>query len=176
VLERGEMVDIVGSTLLTDVGRDEKTSRFPPAERDAIYSAVRLVPEDIEHRDPFDGHLSDRLPEYLSEQDDDPGCGLWSEEGFNYTVDLYHPEERIAVEIEKTGRKYLWRDLVKFSRGAVSSPDSEPSVRFGCIITPGVSNNDEKLYNRACRIMAFMEPILPVDDILIVGYDRPTAD
>lgn len=46
-----------------------------------------------------------------------PNCKLWSHQGFNYSVDLYDADARIAIEVEKSERKNVSDDLLKFQKG-----------------------------------------------------------
>lgn len=95
------MVDVKDSKLLSDI-RDQITSRgFLASRLEEFESAVRAVSEDIflsnvggrEIRN-FDSIIADNLPDYEFEHEGErgrnPKCKLWSKDGFDHRVDLYH--------------------------------------------------------------------------------------
>lgn len=100
-------------------------------------------------------------------------CKLWKEDGFEHTVDLYHAQERIAIEVEKTERKYIWRDIAKFSRGGKTYTDGTEKIKFGCLVVPVNYRGRHNLYRAALKQLDFMEPLLFVDDVAVLGYEEP---
>jgi hypothetical protein len=46
-----------------------------------------------------------------------PNCKLWSHQGFNYSVDLYDSDARLAIEVEKSERKNISDDRLNFETG-----------------------------------------------------------
>lgn len=120
------MVEVVDTGFLAQMELEGGPQEFPETELVKIKSAIEQVPatvfEDSAAGDEvnlLDMSMADRLPEYEYEgpYEGNAACQLWSENGYGYSVDFYHPEHQIAIEVEKSERKYLWKDLVKFSRG-----------------------------------------------------------
>jgi hypothetical protein len=121
------MVELVKTGFFSDI-KDSKSSRtFPMDQCQAIEAAIEEVPRSIfinsqndQEIRKFDGHLAEELPGYEHEHDSgsgrNPKCKLWDNEGFDHSVDLYHPDERIAVEVEKSERKRVSDDLIKFNK------------------------------------------------------------
>jgi len=74
--------------------------------------------------------MADGLPEYEYEgpNENNPECQLWRDEFF-HSVDLYHPEKRIAIEVEKSERKYIWKDLATPEAGRRTRADGRNRVR-----------------------------------------------
>ncbi|MCT9095161.1 hypothetical protein [Haloarchaeobius sp. HME9146] len=66
----------------------------------------------------FDNEIANSLPEYEYEQAPESGrysaTEIWKDKNFDHSVDLYHAENRIAIEIEKSERKRVSDDLLKF--------------------------------------------------------------
>jgi hypothetical protein len=72
----------------------------------------------LKNDEDLDGHVAELLSDYHFEKVTtggiNPECKLWSPE-FNHSVDLYHPDERIAIEIEKSQQKRVSDDILKSS-------------------------------------------------------------
>lgn len=174
------MVNVVKEGFLSQDIRDQNTYReFPEDEYQRILAAVEAVPNSVfknANRD-IDGFVAQSLPDYEFEQDSDSGwnpeCKLWAPE-FKHSVDLYHSEGRIAIEIEKSQQKRVSDDILKFIKGGKTQRDNRKKIEFGCLVVPtnwGRSNND--LYNEAMRCMRFIRAVLHVEDIAVIGYREP---
>jgi len=89
---------------------------------------------------------------------------------YDYRFDCYNPEKKIAIEIEKTEAKYVWRILCKFSIGA-----RKGKVNYAILICPieywGRNKKfPTKIFNEAIRVSKFISDILWVKNIAIIGY------
>lgn len=169
------MVEVVRERRLSEI-RSQKTSRrFPDDEHQKIVSAVEQVPEDA-HIEDFDGIIADVLPEYAYEWDSDSGRNvetkLWGPR-FNHSVDLYHHEKRIAIEIEKTQRKRISDDILKFIKGGKTRKDGRKKIEFGCLIVPAEHPDYGNLFEHSITTLEFMRSILHVEDIAVIGYRMP---
>jgi hypothetical protein len=116
------MVRIVKTGLLSNIRGQQTYDVFPDDEFREIRSALSAVPPDLSRETSsgteikqLDAAVADGLRGYEHEHDSENGrnsaCKLWMNEGFNHSVDLYHPEKRIAIEIEKSERKRLSDDV-----------------------------------------------------------------
>lgn len=149
-------------------------------ELSQIRQAIESVPEEVFFESEsgrevkeFDRRVGQNLPDYSLEGSD--GCVLWEEEGFSHSVDLYHPEKRIAVELEKSERKYVWKDLAKFGRGAHIEVDGRKKVEFGCLVVPDYYSGST-VFSGTRKMLRFMEPMLDLDEIIIIGFSKPTSE
>ncbi len=106
------MVEVESVSMLSERRKQTSSQSFPSDTLASIRSAVEQVPEDFFRNSSknteigaFDAEIAEGLPEYEYEGDRaggyNPNCKLWSHLGFNYSVDLYQPDERIAIEVEK---------------------------------------------------------------------------
>ena len=89
--------------MLSDI-RDQTTYRtFPEDDLDELIAAIEDVPDAIIESSThghelraFDDSIADSLQEYAYEHDIDhgrnPACKLWSDDGFDHSVDLYQPD------------------------------------------------------------------------------------
>lgn len=119
------MVIVEETTQLSERRTQTSSAVFPDDAFQSIRAAVEAVPasvfEDTTKRDEitaFDSGISDELPQYEYDGDatsgHNPSCELWTHLGFKYSVDLYNGDERIAIEVEKTKKKNVSDDLIKF--------------------------------------------------------------
>ncbi|SFR44293.1 hypothetical protein SAMN04487947_1500 [Halogeometricum rufum] len=171
------MVEVVKEGFLNEDIRERKSSRmFPEDEYERILSAVEDAPDSVFETDQrtLDSHVADAIPDYYFEEDAASGrnskCKLWTPD-FDHSVDLYHPEERIAIEIEKSQQKRVSDDILKFVKGGKTQRNNRKKVEFGCLIVPvnwGSKNNN--LYNEAMQCMRFIRSVLHVEDIAVIGY------
>ena len=169
------MVEVVKERFLSEL-RSQKTSRrFPDDEYQNIVSAVEQVPENIPTED-FDGFIADVLPEYAYEWDSDSGRNdetkLWGPK-FNHSVDLYNPEKRIAIEIEKAQRKRISDDILKFIKGGKTQKGGRKKIEFGCLIVPAEHPDYGNLFQHTITTLEFMRSVLHVEDIAVIGYGAP---
>lgn len=122
------MVVVEHVTRLSDRRSQTSSETFPDDTLEAIRSAVEAVSTSVfedtaKHKEigEFDASIADALPRYEYEGDAaggyNPNCKLWSHLGFNYSVDLYNADGRIAIEVEKSERKDISDDLLKFQKG-----------------------------------------------------------
>lgn len=178
------MVEVVRTGFLSGI-RSQSTYRvFPDDDHEKIVSAVETVPDRIftdgkkgvEIRK-FDSVISDELPDYAHEHDSEAGrnsaCKLWADAGFNHSVDLYNPDKRIAIEIEKSETKRVSDDILKFIKGGKSQKDNRQLIEFGCLIVPVNYNGTINIFDGCMNNLEFMRGVLFVEDIAVVGYRDP---
>lgn len=178
------MVDVTDVELLSDIRDQTKYREFPPSRLEQIESAVRAVPEDIflsseggrEIRK-FDSMIADNLPDYEFEHKGERGrktkCKLWSKDGFDHSVDLYQEEDRIAIEIEKSERKRVSDDILKFIRGGKTQRDGRAAIEFGALIVPINYRGNDNIFKGTVKNLQFLRRILFVEDIGVIGYRDP---
>lgn len=178
------MVDVVRSGFLSDIRNQSKYRTFPDGEFRRIESAVESVPEQlfggsesgIEIRK-FDDYVAQELPEYEYEHDNgtgrNPECKLWKDHGFDHSVDLYESEKRIAIEIEKSERKRVSDDILKFIKGGKTQRDTRKRIEFGCLIVPTNYGGGGDIFASSMNNLEFMRSVLFVEDIAVVGYADP---
>jgi len=140
-------------------------------ELSKLKSAVEAVEDDvfletessqIRLDEEMASHLDSYAPEGKTEH------RLWDES--KHSVDLYNPGEKIAVEIEKTEQKNIWKNLIKFSRG------NEVGIDYGCVVVPenySTSRRERNLFTHAQRALNFTSPLIPIHDIAVIGYHDP---
>lgn len=176
------MVEVVKEGFLNREIREARTSRsFPEDQYERIRSAVREAPDHVLETDrdrDLDQHAAHELSDYHFEQDArsgrNPRCKLWAPD-FDHSVDLYNTDERIAIEIEKSQRKRVSDDVLKFIRGGKTHEKKRKKIKFGCLVVPvnwGSSNDD--LFNEAMNCMRFIRSVLHVEDIAVIGYRIPS--
>ena len=90
-----------------------------------------------------------------------------------YQIDIYNPKEQIAIEIEKSETKLVWRILCKFIIGA-----RRRKINYAVLIVPiqykGTRKNKTltNIFNDAKRASHFLADILWVKNIAIIGYEK----
>ena len=174
------MVEIIGTHRLSEFRDKNRERAFPQDELSQIRRAVESVPEEVflesesgrEVRE-FDRRVGQNLSEYSLEGSNE--CALWEEEGFSHSVDLYHPEKRIAIELEKSERKYVWKDLAKFGRGAHTNVNGRQIVEFGCLVVPDYYSGST-VFSGTRKMLRFMQPMLDLQEIVILGFSKPTSE
>lgn len=174
------MVEIVGTHRLSEFRGGNQERAFPQDELSQIRQAIESVPKEVFLKSEpgrevtnFDHKIEQDLSNYSFEGSD--GCALWDEEDFNHSVDLYHSKKRIAIELEKSERKYVWKDLSKFGRGAHTEADGRMKIEFGCLVVPDYYSG-RKVFSGTRRMLKFMEPMLDLDEIVIIGFNKPTSE
>lgn len=178
------MVEVVETGFLNGLRNKRKSREFPSHEYDELESSVEAVPDQVfldkrsgREIGGFDEAIADRLPEYefehAPEKGRNPSCKLWMDDGFDHSVDLYHPDGRIAVEIEKSQRKRVSDDILKFIKGGKTQRDNRKKIEFGCLIVPINYRGRGNLYNAAMDNLRFMRSILFVEDVAVIGYRDP---
>lgn len=175
----------VPDTYLFSTDRTQTTSReFPAPALAEIVDAVETVPPDVflaaEHGHElraFDDHIAAELPTYDYEHAPasgrNPACKLWSDSDFDHSVDLYDPNTRIAIEIEKSERKRISDDLLKFIKGAKTYRDNRSKIEFGCLIAPTNYRGTGNIYGGVQTTLDFMRTIMHVEDVAVIGYTDP---
>ncbi|WP_248516345.1 hypothetical protein [Salinarchaeum laminariae] len=181
------MVVVEHVTRLSERRTQTSSETFPEPALEAIHSAVEAVPVTVfedtsKHNEigAFDAAIADNLPQYEYEGDAaggyNPNCKLWSHQGFNYSVDLYDATDRIAIEVEKSERKNVSDDLLKFQKGYRTQKDSRPKIEFGCLIVPVNYLGRHNLYQHSLTKLDFMKGVLFIDDVAVIGYRDPRPD
>lgn len=169
------MVDVEGRRYLHEF-REGDSGRFPEDELDKLTSAVEAVDESTFHDTrkgrevDLDREIAASLDEYVSGPNTE--YQLWRD--FKMSVDLYNPDSQIAVEIEKTEKKLVWKNLIKFSRG--KHHDSDKEIDFGCIVVPVNYPGGGNIFRHATNAMEFASPLISIRDVVIVGYRDPRDD
>lgn len=86
--------------------------------------------------------------------------------GLNFEVDFYHPELRIAVEIEKGEINNIWKNICKFAE----SPVISHGVLLVPVIRQGQQNSSEFYQNTIKRLQCIEKIFSLMDSLLIIGY------
>ena len=178
------MVEVVETDTFSNHREQTKYRQFPQHELDKIVAAVEGVDHGVfVDSEPgrelrvFDDEIATRLPEYEYEHAGDagrnPATKLWRDSGFDHSVDLYHPEKRIAIEIEKSERKRVSDDLLKFIKGGKTYRNGRNIIEFGCLILPTNYRGNGNIYGGVLTTLDFMRAIIYVEDIAMVGYRDP---
>jgi hypothetical protein len=168
------MVEIEGVEYLHR-HQDNSPDRFPEQELNALRSAVQGVPDEIFHETtkgdevPLDSEVASRLEDYIT--GDGVEYELWSR--FGRSVDLYNPARNIAVEIEKTEKKLVWKNLIKFSRGL--DQESDERIDFGCVIVPVNYPGGGNIFSHATNALEFASPVISIQDVVVIGYRDPRS-
>ena len=181
------MVVVEQVTRLSERRNQISSEAFPDEALASIRSAVEAVPASVfdgstKHTEigAFDAAIADGLPQYEYEGDAaggyNPNCKLWSHLGFNYSVDLYDADARIAIEVEKSERKNVSDDLLKFQKGHRTKKDGRPKIEFGCLIVPVNYLGRHNLYQHSLTKLDFMKGVLFIDDVAVIGYRDPRPD
>jgi hypothetical protein len=169
------MVDVEALACLHE-SREGDSGRFPEDELDKLTSAVEAVDESTFHDTRkgrevnFDREIASSLNGYVSGPNTE--YQLWRD--FKMSVDLYNPDSQIAVEIEKTEKKLVWKNLIKFSRGKTHESDGQ--IEFGCIIVPVNYPGGGNIFRHATNALEFTSPLIPIQDVVVVGYRDPRDD
>ena len=128
----------------------------------------------------FDAAIADGLSQYEHEGNAaggyNPNCKLWSHQGFNYSADLHGADARIAIEVEKSERKNVSDDLLKFQKGYRTQKDSRSKTGFGCLVVPVNYLGRHNLYQHSLTKLDFMKGVLFIDDVAVIGYRDPRPD
>jgi len=117
------------------------TFPFPETDKNIIIRAIKslkIEPKQNQIQKNLDSELAEALKNegYYYSKDVDPGksskCKLW-EPDFQNSVDLFNPERKIAIEIEKAEIKRVIHDILKLVN---ASKTFKPKVRFGVLMVP----------------------------------------
>ena len=122
------MVLVEEVTRLSERRTQTSSEAFPDGPLGSIRAAVEAVPASVfedstKHTEVggFDAAIADGLPQYEYEGNAaggyNPNCKLWSHLGFNYSAGLYDDDDRIVIKVEKSERKNVSDDLLKFQKG-----------------------------------------------------------
>lgn len=178
------MVEVSRTGFLSEIRGQSTYREFPDDEFRRIRSAVADVPAERfegyakgNELKQFDAAVAQKLPDYEHEHDGDTGrnsvCKLWDNEGFDHSVDLYNAEKRIAVEIEKSERKRVSDDILKFIKGGKTQQANRKKIEFGCLIVPTNYRDSGDLFSASMRNLEFIRSVLFVEDIAVLGYVDP---
>ena len=181
------MVVVEHVTQLSERRTQTTSEAFPDDALASIRAAVEAVPTSVfddstKHTEVggFDAAIADELHQYEHEGDAtdgyNPNCKLWSHLGFNYSVDLYNDTDRIAIEVEKTERKNVSDDLLKFQKGYRTQKECRPKIEFGCLVVPVNYRGSDNLYQHSLAKLDFMKGVLFIDDVAVIGYRDPRPD
>ncbi len=178
------MVEVVDTDRLSNHRTQTTYREFPEGELRDIVAAVESVPPAV-FLDAASGHelvgfddgIAAALPndeyEHAPESGRNPACKLWADKGFDHSVDLYQPADRIAVEIEKSERKRVSDDLLKFIKGGQTWRDGRNRFEFGCLVVPTNYRRTGNIYASVATTLDFMRGIMHVEDVAVIGYEDP---
>lgn len=175
------MVQIEKTGFLSDIRNQSTYRTFPSAEFDEIRAAIEDIPaktfQETEHGQEI-RKLDELIAAGLFEHEHygtgrNPRCKLWANNGFNHSVDLYHPEKRIAIEIEKSERKRVSDDILKFIKGGKTQRNKRKKIEFGCLIVPVNYRGSGNIFAGALNTLDFMRSVLFVEDVAVIGYRDP---
>lgn len=186
----GVSVEIPPSSVVVFMDAHERriqtsSAAFPDEALASIRSAVEAVPASVfdgttKHTEigAFDAAIADGLPQYEGDATGgyNSNCKLWSHLGFNYSVDLYDATVRIAIEVEKSERKNVSDDLLKFQKGYRTQKDGQPKSEFDCLVVPMNYLGRHNLYQHSLTKLDFMKGVLFIDDVAVIGYRDPRPD
>lgn len=178
------MVEVVETDTFSNHRNQTTYREFPQRELSEIVDAVEGVEirvfvdaESGHELRAFDDKVAKSLPEYEHEHASESGRNsatkLWKDKGFDHSVDLYHAEKRIAIEIEKSERKRVSDDLLKFIKGAQTYREKRHRIEFGCLIVPTNYRGNGNIFGGVGRTLDFMRGIMHVEDVAVVGYRDP---
>ncbi|AGB34075.1 hypothetical protein Natpe_4381 (plasmid) [Natrinema pellirubrum DSM 15624] len=179
------MVVVEEVTKLSERRTQTSSEAFPDDALASIRAAVEAVPASIfdgstKHTKVggFDATISDGLSQYEGDAAGgyNPNCKLWSHQGFHYSVDLYDADACIAIEVEKSERKNVSDDLLKFQKGYRTQKDGRPKIEFGCLVVLVNYLDRHNLYQHSLTKLDFMKGVLFIDDIAVIGYRDPRPD
>lgn len=125
------------------------------------------------------GRLKERLLPILREErylgaawqdGDELGNILGKNSGHRF--DIYNWDKKVAIEIEESEVKYLWKDFVKLSIGS-----RKGRVQYAILICPmhykGRNlKNQISFYSTALKISEFMADLLWMKNLVIIGYEK----
>lgn len=178
------MVEIVDTDRFSNQRNQTKYREFPQRELNEIVAAVEGV-ENSTFVDAESGHelrafdykIANSLPEFeyehAPESGRNPATKIWKDKGFDHSVDLYHPEKRIAIEIEKSERKRVSDDLLKFIKGGQTYRNKRHRIEFGCLIVPTNYRGSGNIFGGVATTLDFMRGVMHVEDVAVVGYRDP---
>lgn len=107
--------------------------QFPRDEITRITDAMKRIRLETQKE------IQDSLDRVLAEELSSSGyvsgtevCQFWLPE-FRHSVDIYNPEKKIAIEVEKAEKKRVVHDILKLING---SNTFVPKVRYGVLVLP----------------------------------------
>jgi hypothetical protein len=137
-------------------------------------SIVKLVARTLEQTDMSSRKADMKLLKKLRKTDSGyvarTEYPLFMVGGYRYAVDIYHPQKKIAIEIEKSETKLVWKILCKFIVGA-----RQHKIDHAILIVPLRYRGKRKKtptrpFNDALRASRFVSQILWNRNIAILGY------
>ena len=139
-----------------------------PRFRSIVLNVVKALSEMEPKAKRFDAELLRRLRELDAGYANRNEFPIYTRHG--YQVDIYHPRKRIAIEVEKSEVKLVWKILAKFSVATRLG-----RVRYAILITPKryygkAMKTPTRPYTEAIRASEFMAEILWTRNLAIVGY------
>ena len=86
--------------------------------------------------------------------------------GLNFEIDFYHPQYKIAVEIEKGEINNIWKNICKFAES--------PLIDHGVLIVPLVRQGQQtqsKFYDNTIKRLCCIEKVFGLmKSLVIIGY------
>lgn len=178
------MVQVSAVTLLSEIREQRESREFPSKWLTKIQTAIESASTEAfteassgyeiqKFDEEIAGALADFAFEHGSENGRNPDCKLWEKDGFDHSVDLYHTDERIAIEIEKSERKRVSDDVLKFIKGGRTQRDGRKKIEFGALVVPVNYRESGNLFQHTLTTLEFMRGLLFVEDIAVIGYRDP---
>lgn len=96
----------------------------------------------------------------------------WSKSAWVLWV-LEAAEQRIAIEIEKSERKRVSDDILKFIKGGKTQQANRKKIEFGLLVVPTNYRGSGDLFGASMRILEFIRSVLFVEDVAVLGYVDP---
>jgi hypothetical protein len=129
---------------------------------------------------PVEGRIKERLLPLLSKDKSNLG-GAWQDgdelrnlfgKNSEHRFDIYNWKKKVAIEIEESEVKYLWKDFIKLSIGA-----RRGIVDYAILICPRYYKGKTlktpvTFYSMAIGISKFMADLLWMKNLAIIGYDK----
>lgn len=178
------MVEVVDTDMFSNHRNQTKYREFPQRELSEIVAAVEGVENSIfvdaesgHELRAFDDEIASAPPEYEYEHAPEtgrkPATKIWKDKEFDHSVDLYHAEKRIAIEIEKSERKRVSDGHLKFIKDGQTYRNKRHRIEFGCLIVPTNYRGSINIFGGVATTMDFRRGIMHVEDVAVVGYRDP---
>ena len=86
--------------------------------------------------------------------------------GVNFEVDFFHPQLKVALEVEKGEINNIWKNICKFGES--------PLIRHGVLLVPLIrqgQQNASEYYRNTLKRLGSLEHIFSlIDSLLVIGY------
>ena len=83
---------------------------------------------------------------------------------------------RLSQEVEKSERKNVRDDLLKFQKGYRTQEDGRPKIEFGCLVVPVNYLGRHTLYQHSLAKLDCMKGVLFIDGVAVIADRDPRPD